>query len=367
VGVVGKLANSFEVPIIPNRPLKSADESESFGRMSLRANRENALIENAAFYPELIQYDADYQNNQAVSAAFEAHMKSVLEIIKTGYPQGAKVVEVGCGKGDFLELVQADGWFDISGYDGAYEGDNPAIEKRYLDDSDRISADLVVLRHVLEHIARPQDFLRLLREIFGDAGIYVEVPDFDWIKSNQAFFDVTYEHVNYFTQESLSGLFVSTRDRGLLFGDQYQYVVGDLAKIRHDEFNRAYDREDAWVDLSFDELFPEFRSVVAELEESASGKAIYVWGAATKGVMFCHHLQRMSPTVFGRISAAVDINPMKSNRFMPSVHLPILTVDDFCDQVDSDDLVVIMNPNYRNEIVAELESRGLQTLRYLNV
>ena len=361
------MANSFEVPIIPNRPLKSADESESFGRMLLRVNRENALVENAAFDPELIQYDADYQNNQAMSAAFEAHMKSVLELIKTGYPEGAKVVEVGCGKGDFLELVQADGWFDITGYDGAYEGNNPAIETRYLEATDRITADLVVLRHVLEHILRPQDFLRLLREIFGDAGIYVEVPDFDWIKTNQAFFDVTYEHVNYFTQESLSGLFASTRSRGLLFGDQYQFVIGDLAELRHNEFNRAYDREDAWAELNFDELFPEFRSVVAELEASASGKAIYVWGAATKGVMFCHHLQRTSPAIFERISAAVDINPMKANRFMPSVHLPILTVDAFCDQVNGDEMIVIMNPNYRDEIVAELESRGLQTLRYLNV
>lgn len=358
---------TFEVPIIPNRPLRFVGEKESFGNVALRKNLANALIENAAFDPGRIQYDADYQNNQALSASFEAHMKDVLAILKARFPAGSRVVEVGCGKGDFLELMQADGSFDVAGYDGAYEGNNPAIEKRFLSATDRLDADLVVLRHVLEHIQRPHEFVSLLAGIFDGADIYIEVPDFGWIEENQAFFDITYEHVNYFTRESLSNIFCSVEQQGLLFGEQYQYVIGNLANSNHGDFGRAYESESGWSDLGFDAIFPKFETVIAEVEEASSDAAIYVWGAATKGVMFCHHMKRLRPRSFERVKAAVDINPMKAGRFMPSVHLPILDVDAFSEQVGKDGLVLIMNPNYQDEILAELQARGLAKMRTIGV
>lgn len=358
---------SYDVPIIPNRPLKFVGEEEAFGTVSLRKNLGNALIENAAFDPNLIQYDIDYQNSQALSASFEAHMNSVLEILKSRYPAGSKVVEVGCGKGDFLELLQADGAFEVTGFDGAYEGSNPAIEKRFLSSSDKLDAELVVLRHVLEHIQRPHDFLQLLGKIFDSADIYIEVPDFAWIETNQAFFDITYEHVNYFTPESLSNLFTSVERQGLLFGDQYQYVIGNFSESNHAEFERAYNAVNNWSALSFDAVFPDFASVTTDLEDASADSPVYVWGAATKGVMFCHHLKRMRPLAYERIRAAIDINPMKANRYMPSVHLPILDVDTFCEQARGDELLVIMNPNYQDEILSELKERGLPNIRHISV
>lgn len=357
----------FAVPIIPNRPLKFPGEAEAFGEMSLRRNRRNDLIENASFDAQRIQYDTDYQNNQSLSASFEAHMRKVLHILKARYPQGSKLVEVGCGKGDFLEMLQADGSFKVSGYDGAYEGNNPVIEKRFLSASDRLDADLVVLRHVLEHIKRPHQFLRLLSGIFRSADIYIEVPDFGWIEKNQAFFDITYEHVNYFTPLSLSNLFRTVKDQGLLFGDQYQFVIAAFEDANLDEYERAYEAEQDWQSLDFAALFPGFQVAISDLEASSTDRSVYIWGAATKGVMFCHHLQRLRPTAFARIQAAIDINPMKANRYMPSVHLPILDVDTFCDQASGNELVVIMNPNYRDEIVAELANRGLHGIRTLSV
>lgn len=367
MGVANIPDDAFVVPVIPNRPLRSADEAESFGQVALRKNHVTGLVDNVAFDPELIEYDADYQNNQAVSSIFAEHMRGVLEILKARYPTGCKVVEVGCGKGEFLEMMQADGHFVVSGYDGAYEGDNPAIEKRFLSSDDRLQADLVVLRHVLEHIPRPQDFLCLLSDIFGDAEIYIEVPDFDWIIGQQAFFDITYEHVNYFTPVSLSRLFESVEQQGLLFGDQYQFVIGKFSSAAISSYGAAFDTADNWTSLAFDDLFPGFVSTIDKMDQMSDGKPIYVWGAATKGVMFCHHTRRLLPAVFKRIAAAVDINPMKAGRHMPSVHLPILGIDDFCSAAADDALVVIMNPNYHDEIVAELQARGLHNVRFLNV
>ena len=46
---------------------------------------------------------------------------------------------------------------------------------------------MVVLRHVLEHIPKPYEFLLLLKSVFKKSKIYIEVPEFNWIKKIKLF------------------------------------------------------------------------------------------------------------------------------------------------------------------------------------
>lgn len=72
---------------------------------------------------------------------------------------GKKIIEIGCGKGYFLEMLRKNG-FDVTGFDPAYEGDNPYIVKDYYSDQySHLNADLIILRHTLEHIDDPLKFL----------------------------------------------------------------------------------------------------------------------------------------------------------------------------------------------------------------
>lgn len=84
---------------------------------------------------------------------------------------------------------------------------------------------------MLEHVRAPHKFLAMLKEVFGEAKAYIEVPSWDWIAENKAFFDITYEHVNYFSRNSLRALFDGEVEAGLCFNDQYQYVVADISKV----------------------------------------------------------------------------------------------------------------------------------------
>ncbi len=223
------------------------------------------------------------------------------------------------------------------------------------------SIDYVIVNHMEpDHSGWIEDFKKIR-------------PNFTIVTSEkavplmEAFFDITYEHVNYFTPRSLANLFASVDQQGLLFGDQYQFAIGRLDVSAHAEFGRAYDAKDSWSGLRFEDVFPNFESIIDEIETANADKSIYVWGAATKGVMFCHHLKRLRPTTFDRVKAAIDINPMKAGRFMPSVQLRILDIDALCLEASGDELVVIMNPNYQHEIVAELQARGLDDVRHLCV
>lgn len=161
-----------ELPIFQNRMYDSEAEARACprGEMCLVENRETGLVYNAAFRPELMVYDTHYQNEQGVSFLFQKHLESVALIV--GRIMGHEgLVEVGCGKGYFLEILLRQG-FDITGFDPIYEGTNPRIERHYFEQGQGIKAKGLILRHVLEHIQDPVDFLMHLREANGGSNLY---------------------------------------------------------------------------------------------------------------------------------------------------------------------------------------------------
>jgi hypothetical protein len=353
------------VPIIPNAPLVSRQADENFGLISLRQNQITGLIENQSFDDSQICYDENYQNNQATSNVFSAHMHHVYEVLKRQFPVNSKLVEVGCGKGDFLNIVEADGHFKYAGYDFAYEGDNPNIHKRFLNENDQIDADIIVLRHVLEHIQKPHLFLAMLAQVFPYTPVYIEVPDYCWITDHAAFFDLTYEHVNYFTPNSLSKLFTSSMDSGLLFKHQYQYIIADLGSLLGDYTNHY--NGDNWTTLDLKGIFKGMQNAIDSILELSASQNIVIWGGATKGVLFAHHLKTLAPDVFKRIRCAIDINPNKQNKFLPSTKLKIISDADFLAASNGDEIVVVMNPNYFDEIKLFLEQKDTSSYSLLSV
>ena len=220
-------------PIFQNRMYDSESEACACprGDILLVQDKASGLVYNAAFRPELMRYDRHYQNEQAVSAVFKRHLEQVTAIIER-YLGCRDIVEVGCGKGYFLERLLSAG-IDARGFDPAYEGDNPRIDRCPFDPAVGLTGKGLVLRHVLEHIQSPFDFLAQLRVANGGNGlIYIEVPCLDWILMRRAWFDIFYEHVNYFRLSDFQRLFADICAAGHLFGGQYLYVVAALESLR---------------------------------------------------------------------------------------------------------------------------------------
>jgi len=358
---VRDIGETFFLPVLPNAALENKQRKQAFAPMRLRRNSILDFVENEAFDPDLIDYSENYENSQACSAKFKSHMSSVLALLKREFPKNSLIVEVGCGKGDFLEMVQADTYFQIKGYDAAYDGQNKSIERRYLQNSDRIQADIVVLRHVLEHIPRPYEFLSMLKIVFGRAKIYIEVPNYDWIVSNKTFFDITYEHINYFSQNALRKLFESTsRAHGVLFDEQYQYVISDISSLNVD-FDLCYKSMD-WKFVSFNELFPNMQCDIRRLEELSRSNSVFLWGAATKGCLFLAHCKNQRQ-LLDKVKFAIDQNPQKIGKYLPGSHVEIKSKHEFFATAKSGDLLLISNPAYKDEILAEIKAADLREIR----
>jgi hypothetical protein len=226
------------LPIFQNRMYDTEAEAKDCpkGDVRLVEDLKTGLVYNVSFCPELMVYDEHYQNEQAVSPLFQEHLESVAKIVERTIGRH-DLVEVGCGKGYFLELLLQQG-FDITGFDPAYEGTNTRIERHYFEPSLGIKASGLILRHVLEHIQEPFDFLTRLKDANGGSGlIYIEVPNFDWICSKRAWFDIFYEHVNYFRLADFDRMFDKVVESGTVFGEQYLYVVAELASLKIPEYN----------------------------------------------------------------------------------------------------------------------------------
>ena len=134
---------------------------------------------------------------------FREHLDAVGDLVRVQLG-GRSLLEVGCGKGTFLEHLQSRG-FEVQGVDPAYEGTNPAVVKAMFTPELDFTPARVILRHVLEHVQDPVGFLGQIRDANGGTGaIYIEVPCFDWICAHRAWFDVFYEHVNYFRLADLA-------------------------------------------------------------------------------------------------------------------------------------------------------------------
>jgi nucleoside-diphosphate-sugar epimerase len=357
---VRDIGETVLLPALPNAPIKSKRHTQSLAPMRLRLNSKLNFLENDAFDPKLIDYSDDYENSQAYSKKFKQHMESVLSLLKVTLPKDSIIIEVGCGKGDFVAMIEADAYFKAKGYDASYDGNNKLIEKRYLNSSDKINADLVVLRHVLEHIPNPYDFIAMLKAVFGKAKIYIEVPNYDWIETNKTFFDITYEHVNYFSQRALKLLFEkSTSQHGLLFDEQYQYVISDLSSL-NPEFKQYYDSND-WKFISFNELFPNIEKYINRFEKEALNRDVYIWGAGTKGCLFLAHCANRNRLV-NKVRFAIDQNPHKIGKFLPGSMIEIRSKEEFFRVAKPDDLLLIANIAYKDEILAQLNASGLRDI-----
>jgi len=331
------------VPVFQNKVYPTCEQAlaAETGEVHLVQSLASGFIFNKAFIPHRMNYDVHYQNEQSNSLVFKDHLKSVLQLLKSFGIEHKKVVEVGCGKAVFFEMMLNEG-IDCWGFDPTYEGNNERIKKEFFDETQRgISADVVVMRHTLEHIPQPFSFLHTIAKANDYKGfLFVEVPTFDWIVSKNAFWDIFYEHCNYFTEESLGVMFDGSVT-GSFFGGQYIYLWADLSRLRNSiPAGVTFTKFDY---LTFDNKLKDYSDMLRQ------SKSLAIWGAGAKGSTFLNLLDKEKKAV----RYVIDINPAKQNRFIAGTGHPIFSPDVLTkNPVDN---ILIMNENYKEEITQQID------------
>lgn len=325
-------------PILQNRVYETVSEARNcaVGDIVIIENPQTGLVYNAAFQPELMVYDENYNNEQSLSHHFRLHLEEVATLVESLLGKD-KLVEVGCGKGFFLEMLLERG-VDIMGFDPTYDGNNPRVVKKYFDPDIIVdNAKGLILRHVLEHVQNPVDFLFQLQSANGGGGlVYIEVPCFEWICERRAWFDIFYEHVNYFRLSDFSRIFDRIVQCDHFFGGQYIYIIADLASLREPVF----DKNDTVA-------FPsDFLSGLHSQKDEEAEYPICVWGGASKGVIFSLLRKRAGL----KVDIVIDINPAKQGKFLPVTGLEIQSPNEGLSGLPAGVPIFVMNSNYLDEI-----------------
>lgn len=315
------------------------------GCIRLVQDHQTGLVHNALFDPTKIVYDPEYLNDQGVSPIFKDHMREMSKALLPLLGGANRVIEIGCGQGEFVELLSEQG-VRVEGFDPAYRGSTPYIKRRhFVFETDAAGADFIVLRHVLEHLEAPWRFLEKLRSCCDPSTrIYIEVPSLDWIIEHASICDIFYEHVNYFSLDVLWRAFSPAPTIVQSFGGQYLSVVANLSAYREPIGFRGHAPH---------YLFPtNFQQHLGELLRTG-GIPVYIWGAGAKGVTAAHLLKHLGVEV----AALVDINPFKQNRYIGGLGIRIIPPEQLF-QLSGRVDIVVMNPQYIEEVRDQMRTSG---------
>jgi len=353
------------VPIHQNRPCLTAEEARQFARgdLLLAFCAECGFVFNTAFDPGRLMYSAAYENTQSCSPYFKHYLTELAESLVTKYGLNDKVIiEVGCGKGDFLRLLCKEGRNRGVGFDPSYVGPDTAergavrfVRAFYDSQQTQYVPDFICCRHVIEHVQSPLEMLRAVGQAIGNrvnSVVYFETPALSWILDSVTFWDLFYEHCSYFTAESLSWAFEETGfealETRLAFDEQYLCIEAKPALA--DSTTRTPRPRSA------PELWSKIQSFLARLEERmeaceekieafsrAGGCAI--WGAAAKGTTLVNTMDPQNR----RIRFLIDINPAKQGKYVPGTGHPIVSPQRLRERKAHIAGIVNMNPNYLQE------------------
>lgn len=363
------------IPVHSTINLPSREEAMRFPTGNLRLGFCNrcGFLSNTVYDSSVQEYSTQCEESQHFSATFNKFAHDLAKRWIDRYNlRGKTILEVGCGKGDFLALMCELGGCKGIGIDPSYQasrtpskmaGQLRFINDLYSEKYTNIEADCIMCRHTLEHIGPTLDFVKMIRRAIGnrkDMLVLFELPDATRVLKEAAFWDVYYEHCSYFSPGSLARVFRAAGfdllELGRDYGDQYLLLAGKPTDAPTqpklelendlDEMRRlaAFYKKEAAATING------WRDFI--LKAKSRGQKTVIWSALSKAVAFLTTMK-----VGDAIEYGVDINPQRQGRFLPCTGQQIMAPE-FLAQYKPDH-VILMNPIYVPEVQADLKKMGV--------
>jgi 2-polyprenyl-3-methyl-5-hydroxy-6-metoxy-1,4-benzoquinol methylase len=321
-------------------------------------------ITNIAFDPNRVEYTQAYENSLDYSPRFQTYARSLAKrLIKRYKLYNKDIIEIGCGKGNFLIMLCKLGNNRGVGFDPTFverEGENKIkdrvkfVQDFYSEKYANYRGDLIVCRQTLEHVQNPQDFLKMLRHAVDSSlntPVFFEVPNALQIFHKLFLWDIIYEHCSYFTPISLSRILLSSKFHVCELAEDFEgqfLCVHALASNRTaPDFKHGQIAEVNRIARFIASFATKYKLKVEmwrrklEQIENKKQRAV-VWGTGSKGVTFLNTFKN------SHIEYAVDINPLKHRKYIAGTGQQIMPPYFLRDY--QPDVIIVMNPIYKREI-----------------
>lgn len=266
------------------------------------------------------------------------------ELLNTFDLKGKKILEVGCGKGEFLKIWKG---YDVHAVGIEYDQElvdranreGMEVYKAYADDeSTKLPGapyDAFVQFNFLEHQPYPNDMVKCIYNNLTEDGVgLVTVPSLEYILRYDGYYELIKDHIAYYSEESLKFLF-----------QKNGFEIVDCHTVNRDTHSIMVKKRkkvdvSAWAE-NFDSLKAELHAYADSY--IAEGKKVAVWGASHQGFTLIPSLGLSE-----KISYIIDSAPFKQGKYAPASHVPIFDRKHFFEEPVAS--ILIVAPGYTDEI-----------------
>lgn len=327
---------------------------------------------NVEFDDTRVSYAEDSYHMYNSGAGWQKHIAEVIDnFAQYNEWQGQTVIDIGCGTGDFFTaMLERFPEETFLGFEPGIEADRIdafPVERDYFEperDLKLYKPGLLCLRHVLEHLKNPCEFLSEITywcEIYRNSPyVYVEVPCFDKALGIGRVGDLIYEHVSHFTESSFWTIFqvagLTLMDCKTMYDGEVicGLAIPDCNDIRGHKANAS--KFHAKVQKSQVNVLKTLSKIIEE------NKRVVLWGGTGKSAAFINTYGLDAK----HFPLVVDSDEEKCGKFVPGTGQKIVHSTTL---LNSDVDVIIITTRWRAaDIYKEIIQRNIPHKRvlYLN-
>ena len=318
---------------------------------------------NRSFSYDAIPYQKNPMRMFNQGGIWKGHMAETRDLMMSKMPPSPTIIDVGCGDGDFIAKL-ADSNDRIGRYIGfdvstsEESGQGVEFHGRYFEPLEDVAAfqpDLILMRHVLEHLTDPASFVDQLAwsamALQKPLWFFAELPCIDRALRHRRLADFFYEHFSHFTTESFRALMArgGTVDT---FAHGYDgEVLYALVRLGVDADRQGKTQAAAQFHDDAERAEAAIRGQIMAL--GAAGQRVAVWGGTGKAAAFVNR--------FGLDAARFPL-VVDSDRAKVGAHVPGSgQVIQFRDVLKGApvDVVVIPTQWRAKDILAEMQREGI--------
>ncbi|WP_024293417.1 class I SAM-dependent methyltransferase [Lacrimispora indolis] len=325
----------------------------------------------------LVQFDCEpvaYYKDVIRSGGFTTTMVNLRRsqyrhFIEAYHLEGKKLIEVGCGQGEFLSVLSE---FPVKAY-GIENRESLvrlarerglAVWKQFAEKGEVLAPDDgsasgpydgFLSFNFLEHQPDPVGMLRCIADNLSEEGVgLITVPSLEYILEHDGYYELIRDHLAYYTFDTLrftvetAGFQVLEEE--MVNRDTLSVIVRKRKKA---DGQPVSDSQRSAVDVSgLKESLDTIGREMGELTEDLNdrGKKLAIWGASHQGFTLA------STTAVGRFAGyIIDSAPFKQGKYAPASHLPIVAPDHY--HTDPADAILIVAPGYTDEIAGIIQEK----------
>lgn len=355
-------------PSVARLPAACNEPQPTSAAISLVQCKKCGFIFNEHFNQSLMKQeytDNNYYIKHAVSASMSSSERKVMDILLPFCTGDAVYCEIGSGSGGVAEsmLPHVGTVYTVDpAVRSAQCGSQQEREARiHINDffsyntvKDRMPlADIIVARHLLEHLPLPADFIRdVLRCLRPGGHLYLETPNVDEILASARFFDIFHDHFGYY---SLPLLMNRLGALNLEVSQTYEYFNGQIIGILLKKTEHPVSACHELPVIRYDG--PSVRSRFARRLDAintrlASAVNVAIYGAGAHANCLINHVDTT------RITRCLDLDEYKQNRFLAGTSIMV------CDPrqcvLAAFDKILIAASLHEKEIVEFLLKKGYE-------